>query len=662
MPYPSLEVDIMKISNMAVSNVKGNLYRYIMYYLSNSFAVTAFFIFANFVFHPALNIKSIGGHPIAQMGAINGMIACQVIIVIFSVLFVGYSTSIFLKSRGKEFGLLSLYGMSRKQIKKYVLIESTIISLLSIATGILTGIAFSKLFLMAMEAFMDISLPFNISLKALGLTVLVFFTLFEVVSSLMLFQIKNKEIIQQLKSSKMPKEMPKFSKAKSILGVVLMVIGYGTAWIVEGIAVPLAMIPVILIVVAGTYFIFTQFSIAIANKILKNENIIYKKTNIIAYSQMIFKLQDTAKVLFAAAILGAITFTATETIYSFFTEVPRLQGIDTPEAIALIQSGNNLNDNSMEYVKEVLDKNNVKVKEYHKVKGMILYDEKTGQQEGQRKEKYFTMSNSDYNKLAKSAGKELVEVKKGEVVYNYPYEDPYISTDEQDNIKRAKWDEFALGVGSEVRSYKLSKEVHGAVMALPNTGYFDALILNDEDFQEALNKTKEEDIVIYNGIDIDKWQSSYKASMEIKEAIGEKYGNGYYSKAIPYKEVRKSLGMVLFIGFFIAFLFFIASGSIIYFKLFNEIKQDRLEYDILRKIGATKKDINKIITKQIGTIFFLPFIVSTLHSFFALKSLSNLLMRNLFTNGLVVMIGYLIFQTIYFIIIRSIYIRKIEYN
>lgn len=105
-----------------------------------------------------------------------------------------------------------------------------------------------------------------------------------------------------------------------------------------------------------------------------------------------------------------------------------------------------------------------------------------------------------------------------------------------------------------------------------------------------------------------------------------------------------------------------ASGSIIYFKLFNEIKQDRLEYDILRKIGATKKDINKIITKQIGTIFFLPFIVSTLHSFFALKSLSNLLMRNLFTNGLVVMIGYLIFQTIYFIIIRSIYIRKIEYN
>lgn len=113
-PYPFLEVDIMKISNMAMKNIKGNLYRYIMYYLSNAFAVTIFFIFANFVFHPSMDPNSITGSATAKQGVVSGMIACQVIIVIFSVLFVGYSTSIFLKSRGKEFGLLSLYGMTKK--------------------------------------------------------------------------------------------------------------------------------------------------------------------------------------------------------------------------------------------------------------------------------------------------------------------------------------------------------------------------------------------------------------------------------------------------------------------------------------------------------------------------------------------------------------------
>ena len=94
----------MKISNMAAKNIKGNLYRYIMYYLSNVFAVAVFFIFANFIFHPTLQSAPISPSGTATVAVKNGIVACQVIIVIFSVLFVGYSTSMFLKSRGKEFG------------------------------------------------------------------------------------------------------------------------------------------------------------------------------------------------------------------------------------------------------------------------------------------------------------------------------------------------------------------------------------------------------------------------------------------------------------------------------------------------------------------------------------------------------------------------------
>ena len=231
MLYPFWEVDTMGISDLAVSNVKGNLYRYLMYYLSNSFAVTVFFIFSNFIFHPSMSIKNIGGHPVAQMGVVNGLIASQIIIVIFSILFVGYSTSIFLKSRGKEFGLLSLYGMTRGQIRKYVFIENTMISVLSIVTGIMSGMIFSKLFFMAMGVFLEVSLPLNISLKALGLTILIFFILFEAISVLMLFQIRNKEIVQQLKASKIPKTIPSFSKQEP--GLVLLIIGYGIAWFVQ---------------------------------------------------------------------------------------------------------------------------------------------------------------------------------------------------------------------------------------------------------------------------------------------------------------------------------------------------------------------------------------------------------------------------------------------
>ncbi|TCU75498.1 putative ABC transport system permease protein [Tissierella praeacuta] len=651
----------MKISNMAFSNVKGNLYRYIMYYLSNSFAVTAFFIFSNFVFHPSLKIKNIGGSSVSLMGVVNSMIACQVIIVIFSILFVSYSTSIFLKSRGKEFGLLSLYGMTNKQIKKYVFIENTIISAFSIVTGILSGVVFSKLFLMAMEAFMDINLPFNISFKSLGLTILVFFVLFETISILMLFKIRNKEIIQQIKSSKIPKEIPQFSKIKSILGVGLLVLGYGIAWIVKGAFVPLAMLPVIFIVIIGTYFTFTQFSIAIANRILKSKDIIYKKTNLISYSQMIFKLQDTAKVLFAAAILGAITFTATETIYSFFTEIASISGIDTPEDIAIIRKGETIDDiHSIDRIKEILEKHDLKTKGIYTVKNIWVKNE-ANKDNSHIKEEILIMSNTDYNKLAVSQNKEKIIVKENEAVYNFPYE-VFGYNGKPEKIKRYPLETAKLSLNGEVREYKVNDEIHHSLMALGKLGYFDVFILNDKDYNHLLKRAKEDNIVIYNGIKLDNWKSSFDASVEIRDMLGDKYQGSYYAKSIPYKDIRNNFGLTLFIGFFIAFLFFIASGSIIYFKLFNEVKQDKVEYDILRKIGATENEINKIITKQIGIIFFLPFVVSTTHSLFALKSLSNLLEKNLFTNGLVVAFGYLVFQMIYFIIIRIMYIRKVKYN
>lgn len=649
----------MRISNMAAKNIKGNLYRYIMYYLSNVFAVGVFFIFANFVFHPALNSGSISPSQGANEGVANGIVACQVIIVIFSVLFVSYSTSIFLKSRGKEFGLLSLFGMTKGQIKKYVLIEATIISILSIGTGILTGTIFSKLFFMAMEAFMDIKLPFNLSLKALGLTTGVFLALFEVINIIMLFQIRNKQIIQQLKTDKTPKVVPKFSIAKSILGVGLVVSGYVIAWLVSGAYVVLAMIPVILIVVAGTYFIFTQFSIAVANMIRKNKRIFYSKTNMVAFSQMIFKLQDTAKVLFLAAILGAITFSATETIYSFFTEIPIISGIDTPQDMVLIQKGETLDDTeSIAQVREILQKHNLKISEFSIVKNVNVLNESKKNSEGNSTE-ILTMSNSDYNKLAKSIGKNQITVKQNEVVYNFPYEIMDFNGNIE-NTKKFPFEAVKLNLNGEIKEFKVREEVHGGVTALYKVGYFDVLIMNDSDFLNLLNKAKDNDIVIYNGVNINKWQKAFNASLEIQDMLGSKYEGSYYSKAIPFKEIRRSFGMTLFIGFFIAFLFFIASGSIIYFKLFNEIKQDGVEYNILKKIGVTKKEINKMITKQIAIIFFLPFVVSTVHSLFALKSLSNLLMRNLFANGIVVMMGYFVFQAIYFLIIRRIYINRIK--
>ena len=262
----------MRLYDLAIKNLKGNGYRYIMYYLSNVFTIAVFFIFLNFLFHPRLQEGPLAPSGTVHVGAMNGIFICLVIIVIFTVLFIGYATSMFMKARGKEFGLLSLFGMTNRQIRKYIITEGTVIAVVSIISGLLIGLLFSKLFFMAMEAFMGISLPFYISLKALSLTAVAFFILFEIVNLLALAKLKNKEIVDQLKSSRIPKELPAFSRKKAALGIVLLLVGYVIAWLVDGALVIFAMIPVVLIVILGTYFVFTQFSIALANKLTSNKN------------------------------------------------------------------------------------------------------------------------------------------------------------------------------------------------------------------------------------------------------------------------------------------------------------------------------------------------------------------------------------------------------
>lgn len=649
----------MKLYDFAFKNLKGNVYRYIMYYLSNVFTIAVFYIFLNFLFHPRLKSGPLAPSATVHVGAMNGIFICLVIIIIFTVLFIGYATSMFIKSRGKEFGLLSLFGMTNRQIRKYVMTESTIIAVLSIITGLLIGVLFSKLFFMAMEAFMEIALPFNISLIALFITVVAFFILFEVVNLLALVKMKNKEIVEQLKSSKIPKELPKFSRRKSALGVILLVIGYVTAWIVDGALVILAMIPVVLIVVLGTYFIFTQFSIALANKLTNNKEIFYNKTNMIAFSQMIFKLKDTAKVLFLAAILGTITFTATETIYSFFTEIPNISGISNmPQDIAIVQRGENLYDEeSIDEAIRILEDEGLSIEDFFKVKLINVTNETDKDSDGNGSY-ILAISNSDYNMLAKSAARETVTVREGEAIYNYPFMN-YLYEEETEAERMYPYEVMELSLNGEIKDFKVKREVHGPVATLIMR-YSDLVILNDNDYKKLLDNATENDLRIFNGINVDQWKRSYKASLEIEDMLGVGYKNNFYSKAIPYREMRSFYGFTLFLGFFIAFLFFLATGSIIYFKLFNEIKQDGLEYGILKKIGITKKEMNSMITKQIGVIFFLPFVVSTLHSLFALKSLANLLDVLLISNGLIVMVGYFIFQGIYFLIIRKIYINKIN--
>jgi len=170
------------LRNIAYKNIKGSLNKYLMYYLSNTLVVMVFFIFANFIDNPQVkNVDAVGSMGVM---ASKTMILCEIVIVMVTVVFATYSISNFLKSREKEFGLLSLFGLTKGQIRSYVMFENIIVTTASIVTGLFLGIIFSKLFFMTVSVILALNeeIPFLISTKSLIITIIVFVVLFQGIS------------------------------------------------------------------------------------------------------------------------------------------------------------------------------------------------------------------------------------------------------------------------------------------------------------------------------------------------------------------------------------------------------------------------------------------------------------------------------------------------
>src|SRR5690554_2650715 len=287
----------MIFRQFAFNNVLRNKRLYIAYFLSSLFTVMVFFTFAIFAFHPAFSGGTI------HESALFGMAVAGGIIYIFSFFFVLYSMSSFLQSRKKEFGLLILLGAADRQIRRMVFMENILIGFFATIGGILTGIVFSKGILLIAENILIIesALPFYFPTYAILVTFFSFMLLFLCISFFVSFILRTRKLIDLIKGDKKSKGEPKASIILSILAAILLTAGYITALIVEGLKVLVVMIPVIVVVVIGTYLLFTQLSVYIIRSLKKNTSIFWKKTNMVLLSDLSFRMKDNARTFFIVA-------------------------------------------------------------------------------------------------------------------------------------------------------------------------------------------------------------------------------------------------------------------------------------------------------------------------------------------------------------------------
>ncbi|TVY02197.1 FtsX-like permease family protein [Cohnella terricola] len=624
----------MTFRQFAFNNVLRNKRTYAAYFLSSAFSVMVFFVYAIFAFHPDIA----GGK--FNPNIATGLHFAEGLIYVFSFFFVLYSMSAFLKTRKKEFGLMVMLGMTNTQLRLMVFLENVLIGFGATISGIGLGLILAKVMLLSAENLLDLeeTLPFYLPGKALALTFAAFLVLFVVISMFTVVILRGHKLIDLIKGSAMPKKEPKSSLLLSIFSALLLGAGYAIALSVKGTMVVVAMIPVTMMVIVGTYFLFTQLSVYAINKSRNKRSFFWRKTNMLFLSDLAYRMKDNARTFFMVSILSTVAFAAIGSLVGFKTMSTNLLLKENLFALEYTSySGPDAQaKRDVETIQNALQADNF---DYRMLQSVMI------EQKADNSDKsIFIVKASEFNEIAAAAGEQPVQLKDGESMLIY-----YMNELMGKNATNA-YPVSLAGNGIELKPVG-SQSSHAYPM------YTDYYVVADELYgklAQADMKTR-----AFYLFDV----PNLKATKNVGKTLDEKFAKGdnrFMSVAYNLSIMNQAYGVVFFIGLFIGAVFFVASGSFLYFRLYADMPDDKRKFSAITKLGLTDRELSGILTKQLLILFFVPIAVAFVHGAVALTSMQNMFGYSLMKTSLTVLGTFVLIQLIYFLSIRVRYIKQVR--
>ncbi|WP_410983546.1 FtsX-like permease family protein [Bacillus cereus] len=636
----------MNFRQLALNNVKGNWRNYKAFLISSCLSILVFFMYASFIYHPDV----VSGNISMKMMITKGLESMNYIVVIFSALFILYANSTFLQARKKEFGLLTLIGGTKAQLGRMIMLEQMILGGIAIVVGIGLGMLCSKLFFQALSVLLGIdkTLPLVWNGKAVLITTSVYFILFFLLSLFGIWTVGRLQIIDLLREARKQKVEPFAFTWLSVVGILCIIVAYVLCFQVTLMNFLMYFLPIVGLTVGGTYLLFTQGSTVVLKALQRRKKSFYTYPNMFVLSNLIYKMKDNARFLFVISIITAVVSSAVGTLYVFFQDMSYKTVASTPHAISYEEKGvNSHNVISDEKMQTTLKKHGFE--DARKVTYVKLpAKQKLVMFNGEHEMPLGIISEKEYNAEARK--------QKKEEVHNVPGSATMVLIDMMnDFVKVDRTKPFEFTLNGQKQSIKLNDPISQSVFN--DEGY---LIVNDQDFVKYAEAISDEEKTKYYGYYIEDWKGTENLVVELKKEIAQEQQQNFHNSVLTYKAIKEQGAITMFIGFFVAVLFFFFACSMTYFKWFNDKEQDRIQFKSLRRIGMTDKEIHKIAICQMGAIFFIPILIGTVHSGFALHTLGKMLYLDLWKSGAIVIGSYIFASAIYFVIAQRGYLKHVK--
>lgn len=613
-------------SKIAFKNVKKSFKDYTIYFFTLMLAVCIFYTFNSIESQKAMSeLTSSGESYVEILSKVISYVSVFIAFILGSLIL--YANNFLVKKRNKELGIYMTLGMSKNKISKILILETIIVGILSLISGLILGLIFSqglsilvvKLFGLKMSTY-----SFVISGKAMIKTVLYFGIMFLLVMIFNSFVISKYKIIDLLTVGRKTEEVKFKSNIVYLITFILCVISLVTAYklILEvgllGIKDKKFLISILLGVV-GTFLFFFSLSGFILYIVKKNKKIYFKGLNIFIVKQINSKINTNFISMSVICLMLFMTIGMLSTGFSFKNAIESGLKDSTPydaSANLYIDEGEKANDiqKSLEYI-------GVKFNKEDKVVYYDLYtDNKTISEALNLNANMRSLMNymklSDYNKIRALDNQNAIELNKDEVLITSNYANTleaiqnYVKNNDSIKIENKSYKIKDKKVIEENLKTDFMKDNMITVIVNDDVCYNMTLVSSNVNVNFVGEGKEKRESDFTNKI------YSYKTTDTDYDKIGFVLGA---SRTEIYESNKGMTTIVLFIGIYIGIVFLISSMAVLALQQLSEASDSIDRYKSLKRLGASEKDINKTIFIQTLVYFSLPVVLAFIHSVIGIK-------------------------------------------
>lgn len=614
------------LNELAGRNVRKSAKDYFIYFFTLTLSVCLFYSFNSV----STQFASLGLEDKLNYLAFSSSVlsAFSVLVCFIMGMLVVYANRFLLRRRKKEMGVYATLGMERRDLNRILMKETMRIGVFSLLAGLVLGIFAAQILSLITAKLTGLrvsSYRFMISGKAILFSIVFFGILFFFVHLFNVKEIKKMTLLDMLYADRKNETIPEGSRAAAVLitllSVLLMLGGYAVIFLIaeKGIFRAVGIGGVLLI--AGTLLFFSSVFKMMAGMMKQNKRSYFSGLNMFTASQFSSRFKTEGR---SCAIIAVLLF--------------------------LSLSLTMLGPGSGKYVMNGIEYANP----YDGTIFYAPYDGKKEQEDPMARiessefslgrfsdhyEAFWTYTAPSVTTGFLEENQEFSEGKRGELFLGSKSDTPLsiIGADDYNRIL-ALQNQEAISLGGQefaisyafppIEKHLQAFENHPKILQL---GSAELTLAKQGIYRHAWenkNALIEQGTIIVpqkltEGLLPDRWILNFNFAGDKKKAHEELYDNWFSSSPEGFQlqagqeaiiSITADNLLTTYLGIYLGITFLITSGAVLAIQQLAQSSDNARRYELLRKLGASKKDMKRSLTKQLRVYFGLPMFVAVMHS------------------------------------------------